>query len=790
MNDSWPSAPGRDRRPEQAPRTSQSGAPPPPLLPPLLAERRLQPDYRPTHAASATPRVPYSSSHHAASLHNIHTQPADLYSPSAGVSQFERIQDKLSRPTVGQHAFSTDSSAATTASTNSFSDRRRLRKSTSALLGPASMDGSSSRRYEQPLKSPGNRLSDDSGASQKSGRKKSGLSQRMKDMLSSPRKPQISLPENPVHLTHVGYDNSTGEFTGLPPEWQSILERNGISSAEQKSNPRAVYEVVHFWQEANEGKTANPYAKLEHAQIGPDAHFGRERHSSGASQHGVTSPYMGSSSVSPPGSPRFPTNHETSFEHPRAAPAPPGGRTSGPSTGFQAGPYNIPQPPNANLVPHRPAPKPPSALNTGPSHYNYQRSAPTTPAARDHFPPSKSPVVDKKGPYQYPAIPESQSVSNSAYRNRANTSPASPVEHMAHATPNGGGSVYPYRDEPSALKPSYPAPSHLQQPVSRSQSQKSQYPQPSIQTKPTKETSIPAPSMEARDNSAAPPARPRERKREMSASEVVEKLRTVCTPGDPTQRYFDLQMIGKGASGGVYSAYEGGTNQMVAIKQMNLRQQPKKELIYNEIIVMKASRHRNIVNFQDSYLVNLDLWVIMEYMEGGSLTDVVTFNMMSENQIAAVCQETLRGLQHLHSRQVIHRDIKSDNILLSMDGNIKLTDFGFCAELNDSSNKRTTMVGTPYWMAPEVVNRKEYGRKVDIWSLGIMAIEMVEGEPPYLTESPLRALYLIATMGTPQVKSADQLTPTFKDFLELSLKVDPEKRASAHDLLKVSHGMI
>lgn len=178
--------------------------------------------------------------------------------------------------------------------------------------------------------------------------------------------------------------------------------------------------------------------------------------------------------------------------------------------------------------------------------------------------------------------------------------------------------------------------------------------------------------------------------------DIVRRLQQICTDADPTRLYRNLVKIGQGyacasrflhlfhvltcyfsflcrASGGVYTAYQVGTNLSVAIKQMDLEKQPKKDLIINEILVMRSSRHPNIVNYIDSFLYKNDLWVVMEYMEGGSLTDVVTANLMTEGQIAAVSRETAQGLEHLHRHGVIHRDIKSDNVLLSMVGDIKLS---------------------------------------------------------------------------------------------------------------------
>lgn len=278
---------------------------------------------------------------------------------------------------------------------------------------------------------------------------------------------------------------------------------------------------------------------------------------------------------------------------------------------------------------------------------------------------------------------------------------------------------------------------------------------------------------------------------------AVEQLRQQCRNADPLDHYRDLRRIGQGASGGVYRAVERGDGgRLVALKQIKLRQQPRKDMILSELRVLQTVQHPNIVSYLGSFWNSREeeLWTALEYMEGGNLTQLVTQIFMTEIQMATVLRGILAGLGYLHSLGIIHRDIKSDNILLTLDGQVKIADFGFSALTLAPSGtgggpargaaSRCSMVGTPYWMAPEVVARRPYGPAVDVWSVGILAMEMVDGEPPYLDENPIRALYLIATNGTPVLRQKDKASPQLLDFLAACLQVDPERRADAETLLR------
>ncbi|XP_075155701.1 serine/threonine-protein kinase PAK mbt [Haematobia irritans] len=278
----------------------------------------------------------------------------------------------------------------------------------------------------------------------------------------------------------------------------------------------------------------------------------------------------------------------------------------------------------------------------------------------------------------------------------------------------------------------------------------------------------------------APPPKQEQR---LTHEQFRSALQMVVSAGDPRENLENFMKIGEGSTGTVCIATDKSTGRQVAVKKMDLRKQQRRELLFNEVVIMRDYHHPNIVETYSSFLVNDELWVVMEYLEGGALTDIVTHSRMDEEQIATVCKQCLKALAYLHSQGVIHRDIKSDSILLAADGRVKLSDFGFCAQVSQELPKRKSLVGTPYWMSPEVISRLPYGPEVDIWSLGIMVIEMVDGEPPFFNEPPLQAMRRIRDMQPPNLKNAHKVSPRLQSFLDRMLVRDPAQRATAAELL-------
>jgi serine/threonine-protein kinase CLA4 len=537
----------------------------------------------------------------------------------------------------------------------------------------------------------------------------------------------VSNPTNFSHQVHVGFDPQTGGFTGLPQEWSKLLSTSAITKEDYAKNPQAVIEVLEFYSDITKrANDPNAYPSLtptppvdvgQNKQLGaglnmnqvnqkgpayaPEKPSGLQRmesYNTEDSQNGYNSQQR-----TPPGGNdprqddremqrrmeqmRLEKEREEARKDQEAynASIP---KTRSPAAKQEVGMFgggggdsygNSANGPRYN--PSRAAPSAPGTRQPAPGslrQLNAQRPAPSAPNAQA----GASPGLPRNGP--------------------------SPKNGQSGREPSPGSNLRPQEQGSQQRTPSPRAPNggpqgqqaQVRSPAQPSAAQGSRLPAPTNTVKPLnivakQPTGAPAAAgvkqAEAALTRKDPNAGKDSRMSTMSEAQVMQKLSQVVTSGDPNICYQKSKKVGQGASGSVYLAKVlntantpaakavirqagGAKDAKVAIKQMDLAHQPRKELIVNEILVMKESSHLNIVNYIDSYLRGPnELWVIMEYMEGGALTDVIDNNTIEEDQIATICNETCKGLEHLHRQNIIHRDIKSDNVLLDAMGHVKIS---------------------------------------------------------------------------------------------------------------------
>ncbi|XP_058985670.1 serine/threonine-protein kinase mig-15 isoform X3 [Musca domestica] len=267
---------------------------------------------------------------------------------------------------------------------------------------------------------------------------------------------------------------------------------------------------------------------------------------------------------------------------------------------------------------------------------------------------------------------------------------------------------------------------------------------------------------------------------------------------DPAGIFELIEVVGNGTYGQVYKGRHTKTGQLAAIKVMDVTEDEEEEIKLEINVLKKYSNHRNIATYYGAFIKKSppgkddQLWLVMEYCGAGSVTDLVKSTKgqsLKEEWIAYICREILRGLAYLHSNKVIHRDIKGQNVLLTDNAEVKLVDFGVSAQLDRTIGRRNTFIGTPYWMAPEVIACDEnpeatYDNRSDLWSLGITALEMAESQPPLCDLHPMRALFLIPRNSPPRLKSNRKWSKKFQSFIDTVLVKDYHQRPYTEQLLK------
>lgn len=456
---------------------------------------------------------------------------------------------------------------------------------------------------------------------------------------------EIGMPTNVVHDIHVGKNKATGELEGLPKAWLRIMNSQ-ITQDEQHQNPDAAYQAVRFYNYSIKKKDGHTDAPFKPFITEAAIHEESEE----------IAKYV-----------NLKTAHKSQDSL---------GESSEDSYSSSSDPPPPPLPKKAQMLPPKPKPK----IMPKPKHIQNKYNKLNQPMNDLRLisdlqkPAARLPTTDSAPKQQtsvmVPFTQPAQTMDDELRRQTTivNVSTEQPIDHH----------------QPTAICEVAEEAVELNgndidcTPIERKTSNDSRY------SDSNDEDML---ILRSKDSQQRQPK---------SDEEVYEELRKICNLDNPALRYETKMEVGKGASGVVFIALDLKTEQKVAIKTIDLKSQSSKELILNEIRVLKDFNHPNLVNFLDAYLLEQEnqLWVVLEYMDGGPLTDVVTETIMKERQIAAVCREVLNAICFLHTKGIIHRDIKSDNVLLGMDGSVKVTDFGFCANI-EGDEKRQTMVGTP-----------------------------------------------------------------------------------------------